>query len=78
MKAIHISELVTEKGLILSNPEILKLKDHIVDIFIIDKKYTDNTEGNFADFKKKWAGIIKSDNQEKMTDRLDYLEKKYK
>jgi hypothetical protein len=78
MKSIHVSELVTEKGLILNNPEILKLKDHIVDILIIDKKYTDKPNQNFVEFQKKWAGIIKNINPGEVIDRVKYLEKKHK
>ncbi|MDD3050059.1 MAG: hypothetical protein PHR06_02830 [Candidatus Cloacimonetes bacterium] len=76
MKSIHVSELVTEKGLILNNPEILRLKNHIVDILIIDRENTNKSNWNFAMFEKKWAGFIKNEN--KIIDRLEYLDKKHK
>lgn len=79
MNAIHLSEYVTEKGLILHNPELMKLKNKRVEIIIIDNSAEKTSkELTFKDFTKKWAGFLSSNADINLENRISYLEEKYK
>lgn len=80
MNAYKFETTVQNDG-VIQIPELKKLANHKIEIFIVDKSNEEKSSGykSFKDFSKKWAGFIKDSNLKNYEDkRIEYLEEKYK
>ena len=73
----HIYETKVLENGILKIPEIKNIVNHKVKIILIDENENSKEETMaFKNFLKKWMGIIKGVDSEKL--RFEYLMEKYK